>query len=145
MNRKPFAMMVFLALSSLLTICCPVFAHHGSSAYSNKAVILKNATVTKFQWANPHCIVAFDVNDDKGQPVHWAGEVGSPSALGLMGWTKNAIHPGDKITVYIFQAKSGNLVGRLNKIVLADGTELKDSQLGDARGGDAGGQQPYQQ
>lgn len=137
MNRKPLAMMILFVLPGLLTICSSAFAHHGSSAYSDKAVVLKDATVTKFQWANPHCIVTFDANDDKGKLVHWAGEVGSPSALGLMGWSKGALRPGDKITVYIFLAKSGNPVGRLNKIVLADGTELKDSQLG---GGSAGGQ-----
>jgi hypothetical protein len=34
------------------------------------------------------------------------------------------------ITVYLYQSKTGNPVGRLNKIVLADGTELKDSALG---------------
>ena len=145
MSRKLLAMIMFLALSGLLTICNSVFAHHGSSAYSDKPVVLKDATVTKFQWANPHCVVTFDVNDDKGRLVHWAGEAGSPSALGLIGWSKGALRPGDKMTVYIFQAKSGNPVGRLNKIVRADGTELRDSQLGGERGGSAGGQQPYQQ
>jgi hypothetical protein len=34
--------------------------------------------------------------------------------------------PGDTITVYIYQAKTGLTVGRLNKLVLADGTELTD-------------------
>jgi hypothetical protein len=32
----------------------------------------------------------------------------------------------------MFQAKSGGPVGRLNKVVFQDGTELKDSQLGGA-------------
>jgi hypothetical protein len=137
MNRKLLAMLTFLMFSSLLLICNPAFAHHGSSAYSDKLTILKSATVTKFQWGNPHSIVMFDVSDDKGQIVHWAAEAGSPSALGLIGWSKGAIQPGDKITVYMFQAKSGSPVGRLNKVVLADGTELKDSQLGGTRGGGA--------
>ena len=30
----------------------------------------------------------------------------------------------------MFQAKTGNPVGRINKIVLADGTTLRDSTLG---------------
>jgi hypothetical protein len=34
----------------------------------------------------------------------------------------------------VYPAKTGNPVGRLNKIVLPDGTELHDTQLG----GDAG-------
>ena len=141
MSRKPLTMVTCLALSvALLAMCSPAFAHHGSSAYSDKPTVLKDATVTKFQWANPHCIVAFDVTDAKGTIVHWAGEAGSPSALGLIGWTKGAIRPGDKVTVYIFQAKSGNPVGRLNKIVLADGSELRDSQLGADKTAGAGPQ-----
>ena len=100
--------------------------------------ILKNATVTTFQWANPHTIVMFHVKDDKGQIVHWAAEAGSPSALSLIGWSKSAIQPGDTITVYVFRAKSDSPVGRLNKIVMADGTEYRDSQLGNGPRGDSG-------
>lgn len=119
---------------ALLAICVPTFAHHGSAVYdTSKPVILNNAVVTRFVWANPHSIALFDVKDDKGTVTHWSAEAGSPSALGLIGWTKNSIKPGDVITVYVFQSKTGNPVGRLNKIVLADGTALKDSALGDQK------------
>jgi Family of unknown function (DUF6152) len=137
MNLKLLTRLTLLVFGGLLLICGPAFAHHGSSAYSDKLTVLKNATVTKFQWGNPHSIVMFDVSDDQGKVVHWAAEAGSPSALGLIGWSKSALQPGDKITVYMFQAKSGNPVGRLNKLVLPDGSELADSQLGGARGGAA--------
>jgi Family of unknown function (DUF6152) len=120
----------FASIVGLLAICAPLFAHHGSAAYADKMVVLKEATVTKFAWANPHSILMFDAKDDKGSEVHWAGEAGSPSALGLIGWSKRSVQPGDVITVYMFPAKSGKNVGRLNKIVLPDGTELHDSQLG---------------
>jgi uncharacterized protein DUF6152 len=114
-----------------LMLGIPLFAHHGNVAYdTSKAVVLKGATVTKFVWANPHTFIMFDVKDDKGNVLHWSGEAGSPSALRLLGWSQSSIAPGDTITVYIYQSKTGNPVGRLNKIVLADGTELKDSALG---------------
>jgi hypothetical protein len=120
-------------LIGFLMASLPLFAHHGSATYdTQKVVVLKDATITKFIWANPHSITMFDVKDDKGNLVHWAAEAGSPSALSLIGWTKNSLKPGDVVTVYTFQSKTGNPVGRLNKIVLSDGTTLKDSQLGDA-------------
>jgi hypothetical protein len=123
--------LMFLAsLVAALTVCIPLLAHHGAAAYEDKILVLKDATVTKFLWANPHNIVMFDVKDDKGEITHWAGEAGSPSATGLLGWTRNSLQPGDVITVYIYPAKSGNPVGRLNKIVFADGKMLRDSQLG---------------
>src|SRR5713101_3066548 len=103
---------MFLALVvGFLAACGALLAHHGGAAYSDKLTVLKEATVTKFVWANPHSIVMFDANYDNGTLVHWSGEVGSPSALGLIGWSKNSVHPGDVITVYMYQAKSGNPVG----------------------------------
>ena len=69
-------------LAGVLAVSSPVFAHHGNAAYDGTVTELKSATVTKLSWANPHTIVEFDVKDDKGQPVHWAAELGSPSALG---------------------------------------------------------------
>ncbi|HEV2521632.1 MAG TPA: DUF6152 family protein [Candidatus Acidoferrales bacterium] len=120
-------------LVGALAIYASAFAHHGAAAYQDKVLILKDATITKFVWANPHTILMFDVKDDGGNVSHWAGEAGSPSAIGLLGWTKNSVKPGDVVTVYIYPAKSGNPVGRLNKIVFADGTTLRDSQLGGER------------
>jgi Family of unknown function (DUF6152) len=118
----------------LLAICGSTFAHHGSAVYdTSKVVVLKDATVTKFIWANPHSIVMFDAKDDKGSVAHWAAEAGSPSALSLIGWMKNSVKPGDVITVYVFQSKTGNSVGRLNKIMLPDGSSLRDSALGDQK------------
>jgi hypothetical protein len=130
MKTKLIAGMVLMAVS--LAICVPTFAHHGNTAYeTDKVVILKNATVTKFVWANPHSFVMFDVKDDSGNVAHWAAEAGSPSSLSLLGWSRTVIEPGDTISVYLFQSKTGNTVGRLQKIVLADGkTSYKDSALG---------------
>src|SRR4029450_10463395 len=108
--------------AGVLAASSPVFAHHGNAAYDGSVVELKNATVTKLSWANPHTIIEFDVKDAKGQPVHWAAELGSPSALGNLGWTKTSVSPGDVITVYVHQAKSKNPVGRIEHIVLADGS-----------------------
>jgi hypothetical protein len=127
------ALLVWMTAIYVTAVCIPAFAHHGAAAYQDKLVVLKDATITKFVWANPHTILMFDVKDDQGNVSHWAGEAGSPSAIGLLGWTKNSVKAGDVVTVYIYPAKSGNPVGRLNKIVFGDGTTLRDSQLGGER------------
>jgi hypothetical protein len=129
MKLRSIALLALVA--GFLMVCIPVFAHHGSTAYdTSKVVVLKGATVTKFLWANPHAIISFDVKDEKGTVQHWNAEAGTPQTIALSGWTKTSVQPGDVITVYVFQSKTGNLVGRLNKIVLADGSELRDSALG---------------
>lgn len=126
-------------LAGVLAVSSPAFAHHGNAAYDGTVITLKDATVTKLLWANPHTIVVFDVKDDKGEVVHWTAELGSPSALGNIGWNKGSLQPGDVMTVYIHQAKTKNPVGRIQRIVLADGTELRDSGAGGARDGGDGG------
>jgi hypothetical protein len=130
LKSKLLMSLAFLVV--ILTACGPVFGHHGSASYkADKVVVIKQATVTRFVWANPHAVVLFDVKDDKGNVSHWAGEAGSPSAVSLLGWTRNSLQPGDVITVRLYPSKFENTVGRLDKIILANGTTLEDSPRGD--------------
>ena len=95
--------------------------------------------MTKVLWSNPHALIDFDAKDAKGQVVHMVVETAAPQALRLIGWSKDSVAPGDVVTVRMYVAKNGNPAGRLNKIILADGSELHDTQLG----GDAGGKTRY--
>ena len=128
-----------LACSAVVGGAAPVLAHHGNAAYDDKITEFKQAKVTRFLWANPHALIDFDAVDAKGNPVHVTVETAAPQALRLIGWDKTSVAPGDVITVRMYLAKNGNPAGRLNKIILADGTELHDTQLG----GDAGGKSRY--
>ena len=126
-------LLMFLALAGgLPEVGVPVFAHHGSASYrTDKVVVLPQATVTKFLWANPHTMLLFDVKDEKGNISHWAGEAGSPAAVRPLGWNKNSLRPGDVITVHLYPSKFESHVGRLDKLVLADGTTLMNSRRSD--------------
>jgi hypothetical protein len=122
-------------LLGLMVFCSPLLAHHGNAAFAEKPITLKDAKVTNFAWANPHSLIEFDAKDDKGKVQHWVVETAAPQALVLIGWTKTSLQPGDIITVTAYQAKTGSPAARLQKIVLADGTELHDTQLGADGGG----------
>jgi len=128
-----------VSLGLLAAGSAPVSAHHGNAAYADDITEFKNATVTKFSWANPHTLINFDAKDEKGNVVHMVVETAAPQALRLIGWTKASVLPGDVITVRMYVAKNGNPAGRLQKIILADGSDLHDTQLG----GDAGGKSRY--
>jgi hypothetical protein len=123
----------------LLTVSGPVMAHHGNAAYADKVTEFKNVTITKFSWANPHSLIFFDVKGANGKVVNWTCETAAPQALRLIGWSKASFSPGDVVSVTMYVAKNGNPAGRLNKITLADGTVLHDTQLG----GDAGNKTGY--
>jgi hypothetical protein len=120
---KTWLVATFL-LGAVLVMCPPASAHHGGASTFEEVTEFKNVTVTKFAWANPHCLVYFDAKDDKGNVVNWTAETSAPQALRLTGWEKSSLKPGDKITIYVRTAKSGAPAGRLQRIVLADGTEL---------------------
>jgi len=119
-----------LSVGLLTTMSAPTFAHHGNAAYADEITEFKQAMVTKFAWANPHTLINFDATDAKGNVVHMVVETAAPQALRLIGWAKTSVAPGDVVTVRMYVAKNGNPAGRLQKIVLADGSELRDTQLG---------------
>src|SRR5687767_12342466 len=119
-----------LSLGLVTTASAPASAHHGNAAYADDITEFKQATVTKFAWANPHALINFDAKDAKGDLVHMVVETAAPQALRLIGWDKASVAPGDVITVRMYVSKNGNPAGRLQKIILADGSELRDTQLG---------------
>jgi hypothetical protein len=137
MKRKLFGSVVLVI--GLLTSNGSVAAHHGNAAYEDNITEMKQAVITKFIWANPHSLIDFDVKNAKGDVVHWTIETAAPQALRLIGWSKGSLDPGSVVTISLYAAKNGNPVGRLQKIVRADGTVLHDTQLG----GDAGDKTIY--
>jgi Family of unknown function (DUF6152) len=117
---------MFLALTGLLATGTPLFAHHGDAAYSEAPMEMKGCVVTEYSWINPHSLIKFDYKTAKGEVQRWTMEIGSPPSMTLLGWSRTTLRPGDVITAYVYQAKSGAMVGRTNKVILADGTVLAD-------------------
>ena len=106
-----------------LLISTPLFAHHGRVGYDNEKVLTLKATVTGFEWANPHVQIHFDAPDEKGVMQHWTAEAGNPFAESRIGWTKDEFKAGDQITITFHPAKNGNGVGLFMKAILPDGKE----------------------
>jgi hypothetical protein len=113
-------------IAVLLATGTPLFAHHGDAAYSATPMEMKGCVITEFDWMNPHSLIKFDYKTATGDTQHWTMEIGSPPSMTLLGWNRTTLRAGDVITAYVYQAKSGVLVGRTNKVILADGTVLAD-------------------
>jgi Family of unknown function (DUF6152) len=124
MKTKTLLLVAFLA--GLATMASPLFAHHGDAAYMSTPTVLKDAVVTEYTWMNPHSLIKVDYKDDGGKVQHWTMEIGSTPSMTLIGWSRTTLKPGDVVTIYVFQTKNGLTVGRLNKLVLSDGTVLGD-------------------
>ena len=105
----------------VLLVSAPLFAHHGRVGYDNEKVLTLKATVTGFEWSNPHVQIHFDAPDEKGVMQHWTAEAGNPFAESRIGWTKDEFKTGDQITITFHPAKNGNGVGLFMKAILPGG------------------------
>ena len=115
---------VFTFAIGALIVSIPLFAHHGNAAYDAKNTVSLKGTVTEWYWANPHCILQFDVKDDKDQVLHWSAETSNPADMVNRGWTKLSLKPGDPVTVTLEPAKNGKLIGRVLEVVLPTGQKI---------------------
>jgi Family of unknown function (DUF6152) len=123
---KNLALSLTLMLAAL-AVSVPVLAHHGEANYDTDKLVTVKATVTKFEFINPHVQIYLEDKNDKGETENWTCEARSPAMLVRNGgWDKTTIKPGDVITVIGFRSRNGAYVLRLKKIILADGTELPD-------------------
>ena len=105
----------------LLAGSTPLFAHHGNASYENKEMTIKGK-VTQWLWTNPHTFLMLDVTDANGKVVHWVCENNAPSTLVNFGFTAKTFKSGDEVTVVMAAvAKNGSPVGRINRIIRADG------------------------
>jgi len=135
---KTRVLMTVALFAGLAATDSPSFAHHGNAAFDlAKPVVLKGAVVTEFIWINPHPLIKADYKDEKGNVQHWIMEMGSTVSAQLIGWTRTTIAPGDVVTLYVWQAKTGAHAGRFNKVDLPDGTTMRDTQTGGDDGGRA--------
>jgi hypothetical protein len=131
------SMLLFAVAIVLSLLIAPgaALAHHGGNLYdTTKPVVLKEATITKFEWGTPHNQIYFDAKSDKGELQHWVASTEPAGVMLERGWTRRSLKAGDVVTVYIFAAKNGATVGNLQKIVLADGKELTAAGAPGGRG-----------
>jgi hypothetical protein len=109
-----------------------MFAHHGwGVSFDTSNMVTTEATVTEFQWRNPHVYVMYDVKDAQGNIVNWGAETHSPVVCQHQdGWTRSTLKPGDKITISIFPSRVGTPRGLLAKIVLNGEVIIDDTTRG---------------
>jgi len=102
----------------------PLSAHH-SWPVSNSRLVTVKGKVIDFVWANPHPMITLEVQSDDGRMEKW--QIGGPAILRMEanGWTKSTVKTGDVITGIGYQFADGEKIVKLERVVLADGREIR--------------------
>jgi hypothetical protein len=97
-------------------------AHHGSAiSYDTQNLWTTWATVTEFNYANPHPTMTFDRLVGENQVEHWVAELlTNPSTLARQGWTRkrtlDALKPGARVKLTIGTSRAGGFSGIVMRI-----------------------------
>lgn len=118
MNR---ILVVLLGGAALLA--GPAAGHHSFAMFDQKKIMTLEGTVTEFQWTNPHAFIELETGGR-----HWSIELNSPNNLKRQGWSREALKPGDKITLRMSPLRNGKPGGLFLDLTKADG-KLLDSGL----------------
>ena len=122
MQKTPFA--VGLLVLSMLSAAATLSAHHAWPVNNQRLVTVKG-TVTEFTWSNPHPMITLEVKNDAGAIEKWS--VGGPAITRMEanGWSATTLKAGDVVTGTGYQFSDGQKIIRLERVVLANGREMR--------------------
>lgn len=113
-----------VGLAGWITFGVGIAAHHSVLPYDNTQPTTITGTVTRLVWQNPHTYVYVDV--DTGDRVEqWVIESEGASLLARLGWQKDTLAAGDRITSVGGRANNGATRMRCQTIETADGQRLR--------------------
>ena len=75
---KSLLLSLVISLAALF-VSAPILAHHGETNYDTDKLVSIKATVTSFQFINPHVQIFMDEKNDKGEIEKWTCEARSPA------------------------------------------------------------------
>ena len=105
-------------------------AHHGSSiSYNTDNQWSTWATVTQFNYLNPHPTMTFDRTVEGGVVENWVAELlTNPSTMARAGWTRqrtlDALTPGTRVKLTLATSRAGGFSGIVMGIESEDGEPI---------------------
>jgi hypothetical protein len=109
----------------LLLATAPIFGHHSVSAeFDVNRQITYAGVVTRVEWSNPHIYFYVDVKDVNRKVTNWAFEGAGPNTLARLGWLRDSLKVGDRVTVVAYPARDGVAVASAREVMLANGRKV---------------------
>jgi hypothetical protein len=113
-----------VVILALVSAAIPTSAHHAWPVNNSQFVTVKGK-VTGFNWENPHPMITLEVQTNNGGIEKWL--IGGPAInrMEANGWTRTTVKTGDVITGIGYQFTDGQKILRLERVLLADGKEIR--------------------
>lgn len=118
---------IALAALHALLLAGVAAAHHSWARYDGENVVTTTGVLTAIEWASPHVVMRFAVDDDAGKSTEWTVEMDPPTLLNRYGLRHDVLAPGMKITITGVPARSGAPMMRAVTITTEDGTAYRVS------------------
>ncbi len=112
------------AFAIALVLASPVSGHHSDAGLDMDSVSTFEGTVTEFNWRNPHIYITVETTDGRGEQVEWTVQTSSTNTVTRMGWTRESLSIGDRVTVRAHPARDGRPYALLDVIEKEGGIVL---------------------
>lgn len=106
-------------------------AHHSFAAFFDpEKIVTITGKVTAFRFTNPHGTIAVEVAEEDGTVREWRAETNAPVVLMRRGWTRDAVKPGQQITIEGWISRDGKPYLRLRRAFGPDGRLIGTAPFG---------------
>lgn len=125
-------MNILKRFAALLILLMPTVAvaHHGSGiSYDTEHLWTTWATMTSFNYKNPHPTMTYDRKVKDGTVEHWVGEsVAPPATLARTGWSRQRaveeLKTGTRVKLWLGTARVGGMSAIVQRIENEKGEEI---------------------
>jgi len=107
-------------VSALLFVTLPAAAHHSAAMYDQRQNIRLEGVVAEFEWKEPHVYISIETADQGGNTATWLIEGRPPGAMSKLGWSRDSLSPGDRITVAANPGRDASRAIALGQSVMKD-------------------------
>ena len=128
-----------LALVSAVAVVGTARAHHSFAMFDPAKVVTLQGRVKEFRWVNPHVSLFVYVAGPAGEAGVWAVELTSPGNLTRLGWSRQSLKAGDRVSVEVNPLRDGQHGGGFRKATLLDNGQVLQANLINIEKAAAGG------
>ncbi len=116
-----------LTFIAAIALTSSVLAHHSEVGIDVNSVVTVQGTVIEFSWRNPHVYITLNTTDERGEPLEWRVQTSSTLTMTRVGWNRDSLSRGDRVSVQANPAQDGRAYGILRTIEKENGITLPTS------------------